>query len=112
MRLYPLFMNVAMLAAFAHTLWKPPSMIERFARLVEPNLPEAGVRYTRKVTWVWCAFLAGNGLAALWTALYASLEVWALYNGLIAYVLMGTLFGVELLVRAAVKRASAREAQR
>jgi uncharacterized membrane protein len=111
MRLYPLFMNAAMLAAFAHTLWKPPSMIERFARLVEPDLPEAGVRYTRKVTWVWCAFLLINGAIALWTALYATLEVWALYNGLIAYVLMGTLFGAELLVRAAVKRAASREAR-
>lgn len=109
MRLYPVFMNVAMLAAFAHTLWKPPSMIERFARLVEPDLPEAGVRYTRKVTWVWCGFLACNGAAALWTALSASLEVWALYNGLIAYVLMGALFGGELIVRASVKRSAAPE---
>lgn len=110
MRLYPVFMNAAMLAAFAHTLWKPPSMIERFARLVEPDLPDAGVRYTRKVTWVWCGFLLLNGLVALWTALYAALEVWALYNGLIAYLLMGALFGGELLVRAGVKRAAAREA--
>ncbi len=32
-RLYPVFMSATMLVAFAATLWKPPSMIERFARI-------------------------------------------------------------------------------
>lgn len=104
MRLYPVLMNAAMLIAFGLTLAKPPSMIERFARLVEPDLPESGVRYTRKVTWVWCAFFVVNGGVALWTALAASLETWALYNGLIAYVLMGLLLGGEFLVRGVVRK--------
>lgn len=106
-RFYPVFMNGAMLAAFAASLFQGQSMIERLARIAEPDLPEAGVRYTRKVTMVWCLFLLANGLVALWTALYASLEVWTLYNGLIAYLLMGALFGGEFLVRRVVR---AREA--
>lgn len=106
-RFYPVFMNAAMLAAFAASLVRGPSMIERLARIGEPDLPEAGVRYTRKVTIVWCAFLLLNGLVALWTALYATLEVWTAYNGLIAYLLMGALFGGEFLVRRIVR---AREA--
>jgi uncharacterized membrane protein len=106
LRLYPALMNAAMLAAFLHTLWRPPSMIERFARLVEPDLPPEGVRYTRRVTGAWCVFFVVNGAIALWTALAASDEVWALYNGLIAYLLMGALAGGELLVRARVKRAA------
>lgn len=106
-RFYPVFMNGAMLAAFAASLFKGPSMIERLARIAEPDLPEAGVRYTRKVTIVWCVFLLLNGLVALWTALYASLELWTAYNGFVAYLLMGALFGGELLVRKFVR---AREA--
>jgi uncharacterized membrane protein len=106
-RFYPVFMNGAMLAAFAASLFKGPSMIERLARIAEPDLPEAGVRYTRKVTIVWCVFLLLNGLAALWTALYASLEVWTAYNGLVAYLLMGALFGGEFLVRKWVRRGEA-----
>ena len=98
-RFYPVFMNGAMLAAFAASLFKGQSMIERLARIAEPDLPEAGVRYTRKVTMVWCGFLLLNGLVALWTALYASLEVWTAYNGFVAYLLMGALFGGEFLVR-------------
>jgi len=106
-RFYPVFMNAAMLAAFGASLVKGPSMIERLARIAEPDLPEAGVRYTRKVTWVWCGFLLLNGLAALWTALIASLAVWTLYNGLIAYLLMGALFGGEFLVRRTVRKGEA-----
>jgi uncharacterized membrane protein len=98
-RLYPVFMNLAMLTAFAVTLWKPPSMIESFARIVEPDLPESGVRYTRSVTVVWVAFFAVNGLVALWTALYGSWQAWTLYNGLVAYVATGALFVGEYLVR-------------
>lgn len=74
-------------------------MIERFARLRHPDLPEAGVHYTRQVTQVWCGFFFVNALVAAWTAVAVSREAWALYNGLIAYVLMGTLFAGEWLVR-------------
>ena len=98
-RLYPAFMNAAMLAAFAHTLWRGPSMIERFARLVEPDLPESGVRYTRAVTGVWCGFFLVNGAIAVWTAFYADWALWTLYNGLIAYAAIAALFVGELLVR-------------
>jgi uncharacterized membrane protein len=104
-RLYPAFMNAAMLLAFAQTLWRPPSMIERFARLVEPELPESGVRYTRAVTWVWVGFFAINGAVAAWTALYASWTTWTLYNGLIAYLAIGGLFLCEMLVRPFFRRA-------
>lgn len=105
-RLYPAFMNAAMLAAFAHTLWRGPSMIERFARLVEPDLPESGVRYTRAVTWVWCGFFLINGAIAVWTAVYADWALWALYNGLIAYAAIAALFVGELLVRPFFRRRS------
>jgi uncharacterized membrane protein len=102
-RLYPAFMNLAMLIAFAQTLIVGPSMIERFARLMEPNLAESGVRYTYRVTWVWVAFFAVNGAIAVWTALYADWRTWTLYNGVIAYVAMGVLFAGELLVRRVVR---------
>lgn len=99
LRLYPAAMAFGVLALFALTLSHPPSMIERFARLRQPNLPPEGVAYTRRVTIVWCGFLTLNGLFATWTAFYASREVWLLYNGLLIYVLMGLLFVGEWLYR-------------
>lgn len=103
MRSYPVLMNVAMLMIFARSLLRPPTVIERLARMMEPDLPDSGVRYTRNVTWVWCGFFVANGAVAMWTVLFASLEIWALYNGVIAYALMGLLFAGEFAVRRVVK---------
>lgn len=102
-RIYPVAMNLAMLYAFASTLWHPPSMVERFARLVEPDLDAEGVRYTRRVTIVWSGFFVANGGLALWTALAGSWWAWTIYNGAIAYLLAGLLFAGEYLVRQRVR---------
>lgn len=103
LKLYPVLVNASLLALFGISLLKPPSMIERLARLREPQLPPAAVIYTRRVTQVWCVFFVVNGLVALGTALWASNATWALYNGFIAYVLMGLLFAGEWLVRRRVR---------
>jgi uncharacterized membrane protein len=44
-----------------------------------------------------------NALIALWTTT-ASLEVWTLYNGLIAYVLVALLISAEWLYRGHYKK--------
>ena len=59
----------------------------------------AASRYTRRVTLAWCAFFVVNGAIAAWTAVYSSREAWVLYNGVIAYLAMGTLFAGERLLR-------------
>lgn len=105
LKLYPVLVNAVLLLVFASSLRFPPSAIERMARLREPELPPQAVAYTRQVTKVWCGFFVGNGAIALATALYASEAVWALYNGLIAYVLIGLLFAVEWWVRQRVRTA-------
>lgn len=99
LRLYPVLVNTLMLIVFAWSLYAPPTVIERLARLQHPDLPSSGVRYTRRVTQIWCGFFMLNGSIALITALWGSLKIWSLYNGLIAYVLMGLLFAVEYIVR-------------
>lgn len=104
LKLYPVLINGAMLATFGYSLICPPSMIERFARLREPNLSPAVIAYTRRVTQIWCVFFVVNGSVALGTALWASEAVWSLYTGVISYGLMGVLFAVEFLVRLRFKR--------
>lgn len=103
LKLYPVLVNAVMLGVFAISLKHPPSAIERIARMREPNFPAEAVAYTRKVTIVWCLFFIGNGAIALATAVWGSDKVWATYNGLIAYLLMGLLFAVEWLVRQRVR---------
>jgi uncharacterized membrane protein len=99
LKFYPVFVNAALLSAFIYSLIVPPSMVERFARLREPELPVSAMYYTRRVTQIWCVFFAINGTIALITALWASAALWTLYNGFIAYLLMGLLFTGEYLVR-------------
>jgi uncharacterized membrane protein len=104
-RLYPAMVNGLLLAVFVASLVHPPSAIERVARLQDPDLPEYAVAYTRRVTQVWCGFFLGNGLVALYTAIHSPLEIWTLYNGLIAYLLMGIVFAAEYAVRLRVRAA-------
>jgi len=98
-RLYPVFMNAALAGAFGYSLLVPPSVIEGLARIMEPDLPEEGVRYTRKVTAAWIGFFLLNGGIALWTALQPVWAIWSAYNGFISYLLGGLLMGAEMLVR-------------
>lgn len=95
---YPVLVNCVMLGIFSYSLIKPPSMIERFARLHDPNLPQAAIIYTQKITKIWCVFFIINGLISVATT-QLSIEYWTLYNGLVSYVLMGALFAGEWLYR-------------
>jgi uncharacterized membrane protein len=99
LRFYPVFMNAIALMSFTVTLVRPPSMVERFARLQHDSLSPAAIIYTRRVTWVWCGFFVINGLIAAYSALFLSRMAWALYNGFICYLLMGGLWLGEWLVR-------------
>ncbi|NSX04377.1 hypothetical protein [Cupriavidus gilardii] len=99
LKLYPALVNGVMLAVFGWSLLHPPTVVERIARLREPDLPPSGVAYTRRVTIAWCLFFVFNGVLALATAWWASDAVWALYNGGIAYLLIGLMFAGEWLLR-------------
>ncbi|HEX4503500.1 MAG TPA: hypothetical protein VH187_20445 [Scandinavium sp.] len=96
---YPVVVNAVMLTVFGGSLWSAMPLVERLARLREPNLPPAGVRYTRQVTRIWCLFFIVNGLIALFTALHGDMQLWTAWNGVIAYLLMGSLMAGEWLVR-------------
>ncbi|QUM76038.1 hypothetical protein HWV00_07280 [Moritella sp. 24] len=103
-KLYPLMVNFAMFAVFAYSYLKPPTVIETFARLQDPNLPDHALSYIRKVTLVWCGFFIINASISLYTAVYSSFKVWTLYNGFIAYILIGSLCAIEFVVRLIVQR--------
>lgn len=96
---YPVAVNLILLALFGGSLWSAAPIVERLARLREPSLPETGVRYTRRVTQVWCFFFIINGSIALFTALYGDMSLWTAWNGIISYLLMGMLMAGEWLVR-------------
>jgi uncharacterized membrane protein len=96
----PVLINLLLLFGFARSLRATP-MVERFARLQKAELSAEQVHYCRRVTQVWCAFFAANAVLSSALACFASLATWALYTGLIAYVLIGVLGASEYVVRKA-----------
>lgn len=94
----PVLINLVLLAQFAGSLGGTP-LVERFARMQQPNLGREQVAYCRTVTKVWCGFFVFNALTSASLALWAPLSWWTLYNGLCAYGLMGLLGGGEYVVR-------------
>jgi uncharacterized membrane protein len=103
LKLYPVMVNLGFLFLFASSLFVGRPVIERLARIKEPELPIAAVQYTRRVTQAWCVFFIVNASISLWTVLLANEEVWLLYNGVIAYLLMGTMFVGEWIIRQRVR---------
>lgn len=101
---YPALMALGVAALFAYTLFRPPTLVERIARLREPDMSPDGVAYCRTVTLVWTLFSLCNAAIAAGTALWGSLELWSLWTGLISYMAMGVLFVGEIAVRGRLRR--------
>lgn len=96
---YPVLVNILMLAVFGSSLFSGQTVIEKLARLQQPDLPDAAVRYTRKVTQIWCVFFIANASIAALLMYLEQYRWWALYTGIISYVLMGILFAGEWIYR-------------
>lgn len=104
LKFYPVLVNLGLLLVFGSSLFTSQTIIERLARLREPDLPPEGVAYTRKVTQAWCAFFVLNAAISAATMFWASEEVWMLYNGLIAYIFIGLMLSLEWLIRQRVRK--------
>jgi uncharacterized membrane protein len=98
-KIYPVALSLAAALTFGISLLQPPSLIERFARSREPELSPAGQAYCRAVTIVWTVWLTANGAVAALLAVAGSEGAWALWTGLLAYLVMGGLIGGEIVVR-------------
>ena len=106
-KLYPVLMNLIFLFTFGSTLFISPNICFRFACLADKKLASSMIsrrveKYCFRVTLIWCVFFVLNGSVALYTVFAKSDRIWSIYNGGIAYFLMGVLFAVEFIVRKVV----------
>jgi uncharacterized membrane protein len=97
----PVVVNAVLLVYFAGSLRGPIPVVERLARLQQPELSPSEVRYCRSVTWLWVSFFVVNGLVAGVLAVIGPLSLWAVYTGPISYLLIGVVFAAEFVVRRA-----------
>jgi uncharacterized membrane protein len=100
---YSVLSSVFFLAVFSGSLLQEQSLVERLARRMDMDFPESAVRYTRRVTQAWCLFFLLNIVLTL-LSIRAGEEMWALYSGLISYILMGCMFAGEWVIRRGVIR--------
>jgi uncharacterized membrane protein len=96
---YPTLMSAAAASAFGWSLRFGPSLVERFARIRSNDLTPAAILYCRKVTMIWTAWLIINALISGTLAIWGNLAVWAMWTGLISYLVMAVLFLSEVAVR-------------
>jgi uncharacterized membrane protein len=98
-RAYPVLISLAAAGVFAVTLWRPPSLIERLA-LASGEPWSASLRlYCRNVTLIWAVWLVVNAVIATYLALSHDDAAWALWTGVLSYLVSGALFAGEWLVR-------------
>jgi len=108
--MYPTLVNASLMSLFAVTLWRPPSLAERLARMRGMEVSAEGVAYTRWVTGIWAMFFLVNGSIAGALALRGDIAIWAFYTGVLGYVMAGVLMVAELVFRRFYKARIARRA--
>jgi uncharacterized membrane protein len=96
---YPVLISLGFAAAFGWSLLSPPSLVERIARIRHPDLPPRGQVYCRNVTLVWFVWLVFNALVSAALAVWGDVSAWALWTGLLSYLVMGLLFLGEIAMR-------------
>ena len=101
---YPVAASIFAAACFITSSLSSKCLIERIASRMETEIPEQALAYCRKVNHGWSIFLLANALIALSLASTAQIKYWALYNGLISYVLIGIFFFIEFIIRCRVRR--------
>lgn len=98
-KLLPTLIQLFLLQFFAGTLKKGPPLIERFVRLEFDELPNDIVEYCRQLTLLWCGFFAFNAVMCSVLAIWATPAFWAIYTGIMIFVLTALLMLAEYIYR-------------
>ena len=104
LKCYPVIINLGAAGYFWYTLVNPPSAIARLSRAIGMQVEGPAVPYTHRLTAVWVVFFLVSAAVAAYTALFGSMGVWAWYNGLVSYLLIGLLILGEYPVRLIYRR--------
>ena len=103
LKYYPVLINCGLFLLFFISSFMKETIIQRFAKLMEPDIKPKELEYTRKLTYCWAIFTFCNFMISLYTV-FLSEKIWALYNGCISYILVGGFFAIEYIIRINFKR--------
>lgn len=103
LRYYPVIANFSFFSLFFITSFMKEPIVQKLAKLIDAGLDENACNYLRRLNYVWAGFTFCNFLVSLYTV-FLSEKVWAVYNGCVSYLLVGTVFVIEYFVRQNYKR--------
>ena len=105
MQLYPVAVSLALLGVFGYSLFQEQSLVTTIAkRMSKKELPSFAITYTWFVTLAWCIFFIINACISIFTLFFCSIDIWAIYNGFISYILIAVFMVLEIVVRFFVRR--------
>ena len=102
-KFYPPIVNLGLFIIFFSSTFQEKTVIQKIALAMEPDAKPPIMAYTRRLTYIWSAFMFCNFILSLITV-FLSKEVWMIYNGVISYILVGIFFGIEYIIRINFKR--------
>lgn len=94
LRVAPFMISLTFITTFGMSMKTVP-IIERFARLADPSLSEAEVRYCQKLTKIWMGVLVANSVLVFSAAFVEDKILWTILVGPVSYALLGSAFVVE-----------------
>lgn len=100
---YPVVINFSIFFIFFISSFAKETVIQKFARLIEPDIKPKALEYTRKLTYVWVLFTFLIFSISLGT-IFLSQRIWEIYNGFISYILVGIFFAIEYIIRVRFKK--------
>ena len=100
---YPVIVNFVLFCIFFGSTFSEETVIQKMAKLMEPNIKPKALEYTRILTYIWSIFMLANFFISLATV-FMSEKVWAIYNGFLSYMLVGGFFIIEYMVRINFKK--------
>jgi uncharacterized membrane protein len=96
---YPVIASISIACVFFVSLNDTQPLLEKFAERMGEVINKHAQHYLYWLTFAWGILLVINGIIAAYTAFYLTLKQWALYNGFISYILLGSFFLIELIFR-------------
>lgn len=102
-KLYPVVMNFTIFTVFFSSIFTKETIIQKFAKMFDGELSDFAKNYTRKLTYVWAVFLFINFSISLAT-IFMPDKIWMIYNGCISYILVGTFFVIEYIIRVILRK--------
>lgn len=98
-KLYPVLISSFVASLFVISLLGEENLCEKMARLRGKTISPVAKIYTRKLSIIWAAVLYTNAIIALYLAMFASTQAWAIYSGLLSYVILGFFILAEIIYR-------------